>query len=96
MHLLRANRHPTELQGGISYPLPLHQVYTMASHSDSPSRLLGSDDNHSMPDYVSESSSDEHLIDYDATGMHDTHKDQGSFCHLLTRVRWILRKKWWD
>ena len=67
--------HPTKLQGGTFYPLPLHQVYTMASHSHSPSRLLGGDDNHSMHDHVSESSGDEHMSDYDTTLIPDTHVD---------------------
>ena len=78
--------HPNKIQGGISYTLPLHQVYTMSSHSQSPSRLLGGDDNHSMHDHVSESFGDEHMVDYDTTLMHDTHIDQVDFCHLLTHM----------
>ena len=58
----------------------------MVSHTHSPSRLLGGDDNHSMPNHVSESSSDEHMTEYDAIEMHENHVDQEAFCHLLTRT----------
>ena len=86
MRLLRANRHSTKQRGGIYYPLPLQQVYTLASHAHSPSCLLGGDDNHIMPEHVSESSSDEHMTEYDATKMHENHVAQDGFCHLFTRT----------
>ena len=66
----------------------------MASHSHSPSRLLGDDDNHSMHDHVSKSSSDEHMTDYDANKIHDSHVDQEALCHLLTRTTDLKRSKW--
>ena len=58
----------------------------MASHSQSLSRLLGVDDNHSMHDHVSESSGDEHMSDYDTTLMPNTHVDQEAFFHLSTHT----------
>ena len=81
-YLLRENRNPTKLRGGISYPLPLHQEYTMA---------LDGNDNRSVHDHVSESSGDEHMSDYDTTIRLDTHVDQEVFSHLLTRTM-VLEK----
>ena len=65
----------------------------MASYSHSPSRFLGGgDDNHSMHDHVSESSSDAHMTDYDAIGMHDNHVHQEALYHLLTSSTMALEK----